>query len=37
MVTDLVVGLDVGGTKTGAGVVTSQGMLLSNVRMPTPK
>ena len=37
MTTDLVVGLDLGGTKTAAGVVTSQGMLLSNVRMPTPR
>jgi hypothetical protein len=37
MTTDLAVGLDLGGTKTAAGVVTSQGTLLSNVRMLTPK
>lgn len=37
MTTDLVVGLDLGGTKIAAGVVTSQGTILSNVRLPTPK
>ncbi len=36
MTTDLVIGLDLGGTKTAAGVVSSQGELLSNVRLPTP-
>src|SRR5262249_24381787 len=37
MTTDLVVGLDLGGTKTAAGFVTSQGALLSHARLPTPK
>lgn len=31
-----VLGLDLGGTKIAAGVVTSSGRLLSNVRLPTP-
>lgn len=32
----LVLGVDLGGTKIAAGVVTSSGRLLSNVRVPTP-
>jgi glucokinase len=36
MSTDLVLGLDLGGTKIAAGVVNSQGALFSSVRVPTP-
>ncbi len=32
----LVLGLDLGGTKIAAGVVTSSGRLLSSIRVPTP-
>jgi glucokinase len=32
----LVIGLDLGGTKTAAGVVTGTGKLLSSIRVPTP-
>jgi glucokinase len=33
---NLVIGLDLGGTKTAAGIVNSRGQLLSHVRLPTP-
>jgi glucokinase len=36
MKTSLVIGLDLGGTKIAAGVVSSTGKLLSSVRVPTP-
>lgn len=36
MTTQFVLGLDLGGTKIAGGVVSSQGALLSNVRLPTP-
>ena len=36
MATDLVIGLDLGGTKIAAGVVNSRGKLFSNVRLATP-
>ena len=36
MTTDLVLGVDLGGTKIAAGVVDSRGRILSKVRVPTP-